>query len=187
MNNPRLAVRYAKSLLDLAIEKDQLDVVYNDIKFLQSICKSNPDFVTLLNSPIISEQKKNSIIDAVTGGRLSAITTAFIKLLGVKSRESNLPEIVTAFVEQYNTVKQIHRVKLTTAIPLSDELKNSFLNKIKTANNVENIELEATVDEKIIGGFVLEMEGRLVDASISRDLKDVQKQFQNNDYIHKLR
>ncbi len=66
-------------------------------------------------------------------------------------------------------------------------MKNSFLNKIKISNNVENIELETTVDEKIIGGFVLEMEGRLVDASVSRDLKDVQKQFQNNDYIHKLR
>ncbi len=187
MNNPRLAVRYAKSLLDLAVEKDQLDVVYNDIKLLQSICKSNPDFITLLNSPIISEHKKNSIIDAVTVGKLSAITTAFIKLLGVKSRESNLPEIVTAFLEQYNTVRQIHKVKLTTAIPINDELKNSFLKKIKASNNIENIELETTVDDKIIGGFVFEMEGRLVDASVSRDLKDVKKQFQNNDYIHKLR
>ena len=47
--------------------------------------------------------------------------------------------------------------------------------------------MESIVDEKLIGGFVLEMEGKLIDASILRDLNDVKKQFQNNDYIHKLR
>lgn len=187
MNNPRLAIRYAKSLIDLAIEKDQLEAVYNDVNFLQRICQSNPDFVALLNSPIISEKKKNSIIEAVTAGKLSTITTTFIRLLGLKNREANLPEIVNAFVVQYNTIKKIHKVKLTTAILLSDELKSSFLKKIKSSNNIEHIELQTIVDENIIGGFIFEMEGKLVDASISRDLKDVEKQFQNNDYIHKLR
>ena len=43
------------------------------------------------------------------------------------------------------------------------------------------------LNEKLIGGFVLEMEGRLIDASILRDLNDVKKQFANNDWIHKLR
>lgn len=187
MNNPRLAVRYAKSLLDLATEKNQLEQVYNDIRYLQDICKTNPDFLALLNSPIISEQKKNTIIDAVTQNRLSPITASFIKLLGIKNRESNLPEVITAFVDQYYVVKKIHRAKLTTAVPLSDDLKNSFINKIKAENNIDNLDLETSVNDNIIGGFVLEMEGKLVDASVSRDLKDAHKQFQNNDYIHKLR
>ncbi len=187
MNNPRLAIRYAKSLIDLALEKDQLDEVYADMKFLQNIIKSNPDFVALLKSPVIQEDKKNKIIESVIAGRVSNLTALFIKLLGVKTRESNLPEIVTAFIEQYNKVKEIHKVKITTAAPISDEVKNSFINKIKSSNHIENIELETLVDEKLVGGFVLEMEGKMVDASIMRDLIDVKKQFQNNDYIHKLR
>ncbi len=73
------------------------------------------------------------------------------------------------------------------AATISDEVRNSFIRKIKSSNSIENIELETLVDEKLIGGFVLEMEGRMVDASIMRDLIDVKKQFQNNDYIHKLR
>jgi len=187
MNNPRLAIRYAKSLIDLAKEKDQLDEVFNDMKFLQGICKSNRDFVALLKSPIIQEDKKNKIIESIITGRVSTMTSLFIKLLGSKNRQSNLPEIVDSYIVQYNELKGIHKVKITTATPLSEQMQDDFINKIKSANDISNIELETVVDEKLVGGFVLEMEGKLVDASILRDLKDVKKQFQNNDYLQKLR
>ena len=65
--------------------------------------------------------------------------------------------------------------------------KNSFISKIKAGHSIKNIELETNVNEKLIGGFVLEIEGKLIDASILRDLNDVKKQFANNDWIHKLR
>jgi F-type H+-transporting ATPase subunit delta len=187
LNNPRLAIRYAKSLIDLAKEKDQVSEVYEDMKFLQTTIKNNPDFGALLNSPIIDEHKKNSIIESVTTGRVNALTASFIKLLSNKNRESNLNEIICAYIDQYNELKGIHKARLITASPLSDELRDTFISKIKTSNNISNLELETIVDEKLIGGFVLEMDGKLLDVSILRDLKDVKKQFQNNDYIHKLR
>ena len=187
MNNPRLAERYAKSLIDLAKEKDQLDEVHDDIKFLQKICKSNRDFVALLKSPIIPEDKKNKIITSIVTGRISDLTALFIKLLASKNRESNLPEIISSYINQYDQIKGIHKVKITTATQISEDIKNTFISKIKSVNNISNIELETAVDEKLVGGFVLEMDGKLLDASILRDLKDVRKQFQNNDYIRKLR
>jgi len=187
MNNPRLAIRYAKSLIDQAVEKDQLTEVYDDMQFLKNTCENNPDFIALLDSPIIEAHKKNKIIEAIITNRVSNLTATFIKLLGSKSRESNLPEIISAYIDQYNKLKDIHKVRLTTATTLSDEIKDSFINKIKTSNNISNIELETIVDEKLIGGFVLEMDGKLLDASILRDLKDVRKQFQDNEWIHKLR
>ncbi|HUS02772.1 MAG TPA: ATP synthase F1 subunit delta [Chitinophagaceae bacterium] len=187
MQNPRLAIRYAKSLLDLAKEQNKLEVVYEDMKLLDNLCKTNREFANVLKSPIIKEDKKNRIIESVTEGRINLLTASFIKLLGSKSREANLPEIISAFIEQYNVAKGIHRVKLTTAIEVSDEIKNDFISKIKASEGVEHIELETLVDEDLVGGFVLEMEGYLADASIRRDLNDVQKQFMNNDYIQKLR
>lgn len=187
MTNPRLAQRYAKSLIDLAAELNQLNAVYDDMLLLNSVCRQSRQFVVMLKSPIISADKKYKIIESVTSEKISNVTQTFIKLLSSKNRESNLPDIITAFIEQYNAIKGIHKVKLTTAIPVSDEIKNSFVSKIQSSASVSNIELESIVDEKIIGGFVLEMEGKLVDASILRDLNDVKKQFQNNDYIHKLR
>ena len=187
MNNPRLAIRYAKSLIDLAKEKDQLSEVNNDMKFLQGICKSNPDFIALLKSPIIPEDKKNKIIESIIAGKVSTLTSLFIKLLGKKKRESNLPEIIDSYIYQYNQLKGIHKVKITTATPLSQQMQNNFIDRIRLANNISNIELETVVDEKLVGGFVLEMEGKLVDASILTDLKDIKKQFQSNEYIQRLR
>ena len=187
MDNPRLAGRYAKSLIDLAIEQNQLDVVYNDIKVLKSICKSNPDFVALLRSPIIQADKKSKIITTITNGRIGVLSAAFIQLLVTKGRESYLPEIATAFVDQYNNLKNIHRVKITTAMPVSDEIKKSIVANANATAGVGTVELETAVREELIGGFVLETDNKLVDASILRDLKDVKKQFMNNEYVHKIR
>ena len=91
MNNPRLATRYAKSIIDLAVEQNQLDTVYNDMKFIMRICKSNPDFVALLRSPIIKPTTKGKIIESITKERVSDLTSSFIKLLVTKTRELNLP------------------------------------------------------------------------------------------------
>ena len=187
MFNPRLSQRYAKSLLDLSGEMKKLDEVRNDMIFLDKIIKGSREFKVMLSSPVIKSDKKYKIISAVTKDQLSEITNTFIKLLCSKNRESNFPEIVHSFLEQYNGLKGLHSATLTTAAPISAELAESFKKKIKDASTFEHLDLETKVDESLIGGFVLEVEGKLVDASILRDLNDVKKQFANNDYIHKLR
>ena len=187
MHNPRLATRYAKSIIDLAIEQNQLEAVYGDMKHIISICKSNPDFVAMLKSPIIKGDKKDKIMDAVLTLQIGKLTTAFNKLLVKKGRESYLPEIAYAFVEQYNVINGIVKVKITTAAPISEETKNTIVATIKNSGTNKTLELETAINESLIGGFVLESPGNLVDASISRDLKDISKNFLNNDYIHKIR
>ena len=70
---------------------------------------------------------------------------------------------------------------------MSDELQKAIVAKVKSSTAMQNIEMETAVNDELIGGFVLEMGGNLVDASILRDLKDVKKQFLNNDYLHRIR
>jgi len=187
MDNPRLAGRYAKSIVDLSQERNQLEVICADMKLLQSICRSNPDFVSFLRSPIISADKKDKIIESVLTGKINVLTSAFIKLLVNKGRENYLPEIADAFIDQYNEIKNIHRVKLTTAVTVSDELKQAIVDKVKTSASIQNIELETVVKEKLIGGFMLEMQDRLIDASVLRDLHDIKRQFTDNQYVLKIR
>lgn len=187
MPNPRLASRYAKSLIDLALEKGQLDAVYADMQLLQAINKSSREFVSLLRSPIIKADKKNAIISAVTDGKVSPLTAAFNKLLVNKGRESDLPEIIEAVIEQYNAIKGIHKVTLTTAIPVSDDVKNTVIAKIKEATSIASVDLHAVVDERLIGGFKLEFDNQLVDASVLYDLNAIKKQFNSNDFVHNIR
>jgi F-type H+-transporting ATPase subunit delta len=187
MPQPRLAGRYAKSLIDLAKEQNQLDTIYADIVSLQKLCKESKDFSNLLRSPVIKADKKLAILDKAIFGSFQKLTTAFIRLLVQKGRESVLPEIVVAFIEQYNQINDIHQVKLITATPASDELQSVFAQKVKEATAVKKVELEAEVDESLIGGFQLEFDGKLVDASILRDLRDLRKQFEQNIYISDIR
>ncbi len=187
MKNPRLAGRYAKSIIDLAIERNELDIVYADMQYLQAVCKQSREFLNLIKSPIIPISLKNKAITAVTQGKISALTAAFNLLLISKNREFFLPEIVDAFIDQYNTIKGIHKVRLTTAIPVSDELKAAIVNKIKRDTSIKHIELDTKVKEELIGGFVLEFDNNLVDASVSRDLRDVKAQFDKNIYVRQLR
>src|SRR5215213_6908250 len=98
MLNPRLAGRYAKSVMGLAIERNELEAVYNDMLLLQNIFKNNRQFVTVMRSPVILADKKQDIFKAVAqNGRISQLTTAFFDLLVRKNREASFPEIVNAF------------------------------------------------------------------------------------------
>jgi len=187
MPNPRLAARYAKSILDLSIEKGQVENVYKDMVLLQDTCKGSREFANLLRSPVIKPDKKGKILDAVLGGRISPLTTAFIKLLLNKERESHLPEIATAYIDQYKAYKHIQVVKLTTAVPVSEDIKQAILRRVKTGENGNTIELDTAVREDLIGGFILEIGDRMVDSSIAHELNNIRKQFQNNDFIYKIR
>jgi len=186
MQNPRLASRYAKSLVDLASEKGQLEAVRADMLVLQQIIRGSRDVANLLKSPIIKPDKKQKILSAILEGKISDITAAFIRLLVTKNRESSLAEITTEFARQYNQLKNISKVKITTAIPLDSAILGAIKQKVEAGTD-KTIEMETVVEPDLIGGFVLETEDRLYDASVLRDLKDIRKQFTQNIYTPNIK
>ena len=187
MLNPRVASRYAKSILDLAIERDQLETVYQDMLYLQQLMKVSREFLNLLKSPIVKPDAKIRAVNAVTKGKISDLTVIFTTLLINKAREAVLPEVINSFIEQYKREKNINTVKLTTAVPVSEELKKTIVAQVKKTSDMQNIQLETTVNPDLIGGFVLQSGDQLIDASIAYDLKNIARQFENNDFIYKLR
>lgn len=186
MQNPRLASRYAKSLISLAQELNQLEVVHTDMLFLQQVMKSNPDVVSLLKSPIIKADKKQKILAAIFEGRISTATSSFINLLVSKGRESALAEMTTEFTRQYMLLKNISQVKITTAVALDNATLDVIKQKI-ASETTQQVALETAVNPELIGGFVLEANDQLFDASVLRDLKDIKQQFNKNIYVSELR
>lgn len=187
MQNPRLAIRYAKSLLDLAIEQNSVEDTLSDVQLLHAICSQSSEFVNVLRSPIIHADKKQSILDAVMGSKLHTLTEAFIRLLINKGREANLPEIATTFISQYKELKNIKIAKLSSAVPFNDTLKDAIKAKVLSNMPGMKIELKEEINPDLIGGFVLQIDDKLFDASIRRDLNDVRAQFRKNIYVSELR
>ena len=157
------------------------------MQWLQSVCKSNRDFINMLRSPVIKSDTKAKIVKAVAGYKIGVLTNGFILLLISKGREGALPEITNSFVHQYKEYKKIYSIKLTTAFPVSDDLKKAIVDHIRATTEMQNIELETVVKEDIIGGFIIQCGDKMVDASIAYDLKEIARQFENNDFIYKMR
>ena len=187
MTNPRLAGRYAKSLIDIAQEKNVLDATYNDVTYLQSVIAQSREFANMLRSPIIKADKKIAVLTAITAGKTGVIINTFNNLLISKNREAKLAEILQAFVEQYDVIKGINKVNVTSASELSDANKKAITERLEKEAGLTNIELIIKVDPKLIGGFILEYNNSIVDASILRDLKDIKKQFSQNVYVNAIR
>jgi F-type H+-transporting ATPase subunit delta len=187
MPNPRLAARYAKSLIDLSLEQGKLEEVYQDNLYLKSIIRVSPELVSILNNPVIHSDQKLKIQQALTFSETGEITKLFVSLLIKKGREGYLPEIVNAFIEQYKEYKGIYTVTLTTAIPVSDDVKNSIIGRIKREGNMKEVELISVVQENIIGGFILEGNGKRIDASVAYDLTKIKNRFLTNEFIYRFR
>jgi F-type H+-transporting ATPase subunit delta len=187
MPNPRLATRYAKSLIDLSKEQDQLEKVYTDVLYLKSIFESSQELVNFLNNPVITSDQKLAVVKALDSEKTGELTKSFNRLLIRKGRENHLPEIAEAFIEQYKEYKGIHTVTLTTAIPASEEVKNAIINRIKKNGNMKEVELICVVQEDIIGGFILEGNGKRIDASVAYDLTKIKNRFLTNEFIYRFR
>jgi F-type H+-transporting ATPase subunit delta len=186
MSNTRVASRYAKSLLDLAIEQGHLEQVYSDMIYLQRLTKESREFLNLLRSPVVKAETKNKALAAVTTGKVSALTASFVNLMVTKGREAAMPEIITSFIKQYKDKKGIQIIKLTTAVPMTEAVKNAIVLQVKKTQPIQNLELEEVVDPNIIGGFVLQAGDKLIDASVLYDLKNISRQFENNDFVYKV-
>ena len=126
-----VASRYAKSLIDLSVEKKQLDETREDMKTVKKVCDENREFIVLLNSPIVKTDKKVEIMKAIFGKNVSKLSLSFLNLLAVKRRESFIPEIANAFDEQYKNKKNITTAVITTATCLDAKLKKRVLEIVK--------------------------------------------------------
>ena len=183
MQNPRLAARYAKSLLDLAVEQNSIESTLLDMQLLEGVCKASNEFCTMLRSPVIQADKKEAVVSAVLGDKITPLTKSFVHLLVTKVRESALPEIAAAFISQYNIMKKIRTVRLTTATPVDDTVKETIRTKVAANMPDHTIDLQTAVNADLIGGFMLEMDNNLIDASVRRDLADIRKQFLDKSYV----
>jgi F-type H+-transporting ATPase subunit delta len=187
MARARIADRYAKSLIDLAVEKGDLEEVYEDAKRIIEVCNKSREFAVMLKSPIIKGDKKIKVINLLSEGRINEITRLFLNLLVRKGREAHLQDIMFEFCEKYDIIKGISRINLTTAVPVTDDIKDMIVAKLQNETRLTNIELKTKVQEDLVGGFVLEYNNYLLDRSIKRFLNDAKKQYQKNEYAYNIR
>lgn len=182
MQGTKVATRYAKSLFDLALEKGEIEKVCADMKLVQQVCSTSPDFVAMLTSPIIKTDKKQAIIHSVFDKQLSKVSLAFVDIIVKKKREMFLPEIAEAFAVKYKEHKKILTAVITTAFGIDETLRKQVIEVIKGATKSE-IELVEKVDTTLIGGFIVRVGDKQDDTSIRTKIMKLSRIFKENPYI----
>ncbi len=174
--------RYAKSLLDLAIERNALEQVKNDMGFILEVIESSRDLRVLLNSPIVNGDKKKAILEEILGQSVSELTYGFIRIILTKGREAELLGIAHGFQNLYRVHMGIEEAVITSAHELSDAQKEDIRTKLKGVTG-SSIEIKEIIDPSIIGGIKIRVGDKQYNGSIAYQLDQLKRQFQKNQYI----
>ncbi|MCC6722325.1 MAG: ATP synthase F1 subunit delta [Bacteroidia bacterium] len=169
MSELRIASRYAKSLVELAQQQKNLNLIYEDICMILDISNNNHDFHTLIKSPIIKSEVKNDIIIKIFNNTQS-LTKQFLTIIVNARRESILPEVCNSFIDMYNDINGIAPALVVTALPLDESNIEKIKNYISKTINKSNVQLEIKIDRGIIGGLIIQYKDKLLDMSIKSEL-----------------
>jgi F-type H+-transporting ATPase subunit delta len=183
MTDFRAASRYVKSLLGLAVEQNALEAVHADMQLFAKVCAENRQFELLLRNPIVKHDKKRDILERVFKGKVHPLTMAIFDIITKKNSEPLLPAIAREFHMAYNVYKGVGSAIITTAVPLDASLRAEIERIAKGLSDKKQVELKEIVDADIIGGFVLEVGDKQIDASMKNKLNALKVQFSHNPYI----
>jgi len=176
MSVNRIAGRYAKTLLQEAKEKDNLAPVHEELLSLHGLIRTNDELSQFLSSPIIANEKKASALMAILGDDSNAVTKNFLQLICKKGRAPQLTDIIEAFIAEYRALREITKVYIRSASALDDATLKNIEQNIRNLKGVrKHIEWEHEIDSALIGGFVIQFDDKIYDASVLNQLNTLRK------------
>ena len=178
MAQTRAAIRYAKAVLSLANEQNSASKLNDDMKSIFNAVAESKDLSDMLQSPVIhSKVKKATLLEVFPN--MNKLSVKLIDLL-VENKRIDIIDVVAQKINMLFDESQGTQIaKVTTAIPLTKELEAKVLTKVKelTGNDAE---VQNTVDESILGGFILRVGDIQYNASIANKLDKLKREFTLN-------
>lgn len=179
MNVGLISKRYAKALLDFSVKNNAEEEVYQAMECLIESFSLYADFAPILENPTLSKMQKKELILIATKGKKIVVFEKIVDLILQNNREAFLQRIALTFCDLYRKEKGIFYGKLTTAVSV-DETTTTLIQQLLDKDNVEKIELKTKVDEEILGGFILDIDGVRLDASVKSQFVQLKKNLKHN-------
>lgn len=178
MSESRAAIRYAKAILELAAEKKATDAVENDMRGVVATIADSQELRQMLSSPVIAGATKKEVLHAIFKDS-HAISEGLIGMLVDNKRIGLLNEVALKFIILNEQLKGKDIAHVTTAIPMDADMEKKVLAQVAKITGNE-VTVKNTVDESIIGGFVLRVGDLQYDASIANKLSNIKREFTNS-------
>ena len=172
----RAAIRYAKAVLDQANHAKISEVVFGDMKSIQQTLAGSKELRVVLQSPVVkAEDKKQALLQIFE--KNSDVTKGLIQILSSNKRINLLGSVAGAYVDLYNNSKGVKVATVITAVAITPEIQATVLSKVKQMTGSENVTIHNTIDDSIIGGFILRVGDLQYNASIANQLGNLKREF----------
>ena len=174
--NTPIATRYARALLQLANEKQQAEPIRGELRAIREVLDANPTFAAMLADPSVSQARHATLIERTFNGRATPMIVNVLGLLNSKGRIGLLREIVDVYEELVEEQLGNVEVDVTVAQRLSPEQLEQVRQRVSKAIG-RNAVVHQYVDDSIIGGLVLRVQDRLIDASVRYQLQAMRERL----------
>jgi F-type H+-transporting ATPase subunit delta len=168
--------RYSSALFQAADSDKKLEKVAVDSNNLIGLIKSSKDLRLFFISPVIKQEKKIKIVEALFKKKISQLSFEFIKLLIVHNREGLIVDILEDFLDLKNDAEGKIRAEVKTAVKFDESAKKKIKVKIDGFTGKDSIP-EFSEDKNLIGGFTIQVKDVVLDASIKRQLDNLKNKF----------
>lgn len=152
------------------------DRLYNDSKFLLNTLKGSEELVSFLKSPVVKPSVKKSFLKETFNSFLHESSLRFLYLIIDNNREPLLNNILLDFIDLYRSDKGVKSVTLITAIAVDEPFKNNICSIIEERLK-GSIDLECKVNEDLLGGLVIIVDGKQADGSVAGKLRAIKKKM----------
>ena len=168
-----MSKEYAAALFMLASEEDCCSLVSESLMFIKDAAVENEGYLDLLASPAILLEERLSLIDKAFGG-LHPYAVSFLKLLCERSYIRYLLDAIDEFSRLMEEASQVLTANVTCAVPLTDKQEAELKKKLE-AKFGHPVNICLTVDKAVLGGMIIETDGKQIDASLLRRLGDIKE------------
>jgi F-type H+-transporting ATPase subunit delta len=172
--------------MELSLEKEILEEVHADFVKLSTMVKGNRDLALMLDNPIISSEKKLKILNVLYATDAQKMTLSFFEIVSGKGRENILVDVANEFENQYNIYKSIQIAELTTTYAIDEKLRKQFIELVKEISGLKTVQLVEKINPDLIGGYILKVNDRQLDESLSSKLRILKAEFTANHYESKI-
>lgn len=170
----QISKEYAAALFSLALEQKAAARWAQQLEVMEKALEATPDYISLLASPEIPGEERAGLLSKAFAGQADPELLSFAGLMCRKGRARELPDAIRRFRQLADEAAKRSRATVTSAVALTENEKNKLRASLEKQRG-GTVELTCRVDPSLLGGMIVEMEGRIVDGSLRSRLQEIKE------------
>lgn len=166
---------YGSALFEVAMEKNALDTILEEVLFVKQSFLENEDLSKLLLHPNIEKEEKIKVIENIYKGKISDEITGLMTMLISKGHLKDFVPVFDYVIQAIKEEKGIGIAYISSAVALSEEQKGKLEQKLLDTTKYQKIEGNYKVDKALIGGLVIRINDTVVDSSLQTQIANLSK------------